>query len=327
VKLEALAARPLRIVFFGTPDLAAEVLRHLLQGEDEVVGVVTRPDARKGRGMETSAPPVKQVAEEHGIEILQPTKWRDGEAVSWLRGLKPDLGVTAAYGRILPQEALDAPQLGCVNVHASLLPRWRGADPIRQAILAGDAETGITIMRMVLEMDAGASLWQRRVPIADDETLASLETKLAQLGGEALLEALSLWRAGRLESQEQDPAGVTLAPLCQKRDGHIDWSQDASALERRIRAFSPWPGASTAWQDIRVRLWTATAETSPPGADTVAPGTVVETGKQGVVVAAREGRLRLLELQPAGKKRMSAADWARGARIEPGVCFGESKAP
>ena len=328
MKLEALPARPLRVVFFGTPELAAEVLRHLLRGNEEVIGVITRPDARKGRGMVTSAPPVKQVADEHGIEVLQPTKWRDGEAVAWLRERSPDLGITAAYGRILPQEALDAPRLGCVNVHASLLPRWRGADPIRRALLSGDEETGITIMRMVLEMDAGASLWQRRLPIAADDTLATLETKLATLGGEALLEALARWRAGELESEEQDAARITMAPPCRKSDGRIDWTDEAASIERRIRAFTPWPGASTQWQDAPVRLWAATmaADLAAPAADS-APGTILASDKQGIVVATGSGTLRITELQPAGKKRMAAADWARGARVAPGARLGGNEAP
>lgn len=323
MKLDTLAAAPQRLVFFGTPQLAATVLRQLLDGPDTLVGVFTRPDARRGRGMELFSPPVKQLAVEHGIPVFQPTKWRDGEAVATLRALDADLGITAAYGRILPQEALDAPRLGCINVHASLLPRWRGADPIRRAILAGDSETGVTIMQMVLEMDAGASLWQRRLKIADDETLDSLEPKLAQLGGTTLREALERWRKGELETTEQNTALVTMASLAQKAEGRIDWHEAAVAIERRVRAFSPWPGATTLHEGKPLRLWHATVS-NEAGTETAtaAPGTVLKLDQKGMLVATGEDALRLIEIQPAGKKRMPAADWARGARLATGARLG-----
>src|SRR5690606_33382233 len=202
----------------GTPELAATVLRGLLDGEDRVVGVFTRPDAAQGRGLTVVAPPVKQLAESRGIPVLQPRTWKDGSAVESLRALAPDLVVVAAYGRILPQAALDVPRFGCINVHASLLPRWRGADPITRAILAGDEQTGVTIMQMVLEMDAGAILLQRTTPIRPDDTGDTLERRLADLGASALREALVEWRAGRLTATPQDPAQVTFAPLITKKD-------------------------------------------------------------------------------------------------------------
>ncbi|MFP6663215.1 MAG: methionyl-tRNA formyltransferase [Deltaproteobacteria bacterium] len=316
MKLATLAAAPQRLVFFGTPALAASVLGQLLRGPDTIVGVFTRPDARRGRGMELLPPPVKQLATEHGIPVFQPTQWRDGEAVAALLSLDADLGITAAYGRILPQEALDAPRMGCINVHASLLPRWRGADPIRRAILTGDPETGVTIMQMVLQMDAGASLWQRRLKIADDETLDSLEAKLAQLGGQALCEALQHWREEGLEATPQDEALITMAPLAQKADGRIDWHEAATAIERRVRAFSPWPGATTLHAGHPLRLW-RTAVVIEPDTETsaTAPGTILKLDKHGILIATGEATLRLIEIQPAGKKRMAAADWARGARL------------
>ena len=315
MNLDPLPAAPLRIVFLGTPDLAARVLQELLLSSDSIVGVFSRPDARKGRGLQTLAPPVKQLAEQHDIPVHQPDSWRGTEAIDTLAGLKPDLAVTAAYGRILPQAALDIPRFGCINVHASLLPRWRGADPIRQAILAGDAETGITIMEMVREMDAGDCLHQQQLAIAPDETLASLEDRLADLGGRTLLEAIELWRAGKLQAAPQAPDRVTMAPLCQKSDGKISWSESAVAIERRIRAFSPWPGATTRLGEQTLRIWQADREETSSSAD---PGEIVAVDKAGVLVATGSGVLRLLEIQPAGKKRMPAADWARGARLSIG---------
>lgn len=316
MNLTALPAGPLRIVFLGTPDLAASVLRELWQGPDTLVGAFTKPDARKGRGLQWLAPPVKDVAEEYGIPVYQPENWRDSTALDTLRSLQPDLAITAAYGRILPQAALEIPKFGCLNVHASLLPRWRGADPIRQAILAGDAETGITIMEMVLEMDAGDALWQRKLPIAADDTLASLESRMASLGGSTLTEALQLWRAGELQATPQEASQITMAPMCRKADGKIAWTDPAAAIERRIRAFSPWPGATSPFGEQTLRIWQARLEETSTSAS---PGELLAVDKSGVLVATGAGALRLLEIQPAGKKRMPAADWARGARLTAGM--------
>jgi methionyl-tRNA formyltransferase len=316
--LPALPAAPLRVVFMGTPELAATVLAALLEGEDRVVGVFTRPDAARGRGLEVAAPPVKQLAEPRGVPVLQPRGWKDGTAVDALRELAPDLVVVAAYGRLLPQAALDVPRFGCINVHASLLPRWRGADPITRAILAGDAETGVTIMQMVLEMDAGAILLQRSTPIAPDDTGESLERRLAALGATALCRALDEWRAGRLVATPQDPSGVTLAPLVTKQDGVIDWRRPAADIERAVRAFQPWPVASTSRAGTPLRVWAAEIDARASGE----PGTVLAVGPRGVAVATGAGALRLREVQAAGKKRMPAADWARGARVTAGERLG-----
>ncbi|MEW6271320.1 MAG: methionyl-tRNA formyltransferase [Thermodesulfobacteriota bacterium] len=318
-QLPALPAPPLRVVFMGTPELAATVLGGVIDGEDRIIGVFTRPDAARGRGLEVVAPPVKQLAQAHGVPVLQPRGWKDGSAVAALRDLVPDLVVVAAYGRLLPQAALDVPRFGCINVHASLLPRWRGADPITRAILAGDAETGVTIMQMVLEMDAGAILLQRSTPIAPDDTRESLEQRLATLGARALREALAEWRAGRLAATPQDPARVTLAPPVEKQDGLVDWRRPAVEIERAVRAFQPWPVASTSRGGVPLRIWRAElAATAPQGE----AGAVLAVDAQGVVVATGDGALRLREVQAAGKKRMPAADWARGARLAPGERLG-----
>ena len=316
MNLDQLPAAPLRIVFLGTPEIAARILEELLRGPDHVAGVFTRPDSRKGRGLELLAPPVKQLADKHQIPVYQPENWRGTEAGDAFRALQPDLAITAAYGRILPQSALEIPRFGCINVHASLLPRWRGADPIRQAILSGDTETGITIMEMVQEMDAGDCLWQRALPISAEDTLESLESRMATLGGQTLIEALSLWRKGALVATPQDANLVTMAPLCRKSDGKIVWTDSAAAIERRIRAFSPWPGAATPFGKQNLRIWRAALEETTA---TARPGELLAVDKSGVLVATGAGALRLLEVQPAGKKRMPAADWARGARLTPGT--------
>jgi len=304
----------------GTPDLAATVLGALRDGPDEIVGVFSRPDASRGRGLALEAPPVKQLAERHGVPVFQPPGWKDGSALEMLRGLRPDLVVVAAYGRLLPQAALDVPRHGCINVHASLLPRWRGADPITRAILAGDAESGVTIMQMVLEMDAGDMLLERAIPIAPDDTGDSLERKLATLGASALVEAIAEWRAGRLAATAQDPAAVTLAPMIRKADGVVDWSRGAAQIERAVRGYIPWPVAATTRAQAQLRLWRA--EIADAATGTAAPGTVRAVDARGIVVATGDGALRLLEVQAAGKKRMPAADWARGARLAAGEVLG-----
>lgn len=316
--LPVLPPPPLRIVFLGTPVLAATVLEALLRGPDPVVGVFARPDAASGRGLRATAPPVAELARRHSIPLEQPTRWKDGAAVAALRAFTPDLVVVAAYGRLLPQDALDVPRFGCINVHASLLPRWRGADPITRAILEGDCETGITIMQMVLEMDAGAILHQRRTEIRADDTGASLEERLATLGGEALREALALWRTGRLEARSQEPSQVTFAPPLQKADGRIDWSAPATRLERAVRALQPWPGATTECRGQTLKLWRAEVATEEPrdaATQQSAPGTILALERSGPLVRTGDGALRLLEVQASGKRRTSAADWARGARV------------
>lgn len=316
--LPALPPAPLRVVFMGTPDLAATVLRALLAREDPVVGVFTRPDAAKGRGMSVVAPPVKRLAAEHGIPVEQPRGWKNGTALDAFRSMRPDLAIVAAYGRLLPQAALDVPRFGCINVHASLLPRWRGADPISRAILAGDEETGVTIMQMVLEMDAGAILHQRTMPITSEDTGGELERKLATLGGESLGEALDLWRAGTLTAREQDPALVTSAPLVKKSDGRIAWPSASADIERATRALDPWPCATTTHGTTLLKVWRARVERGEPGA----AGTVLSVDKDGPLIATGEGALRLVEVQAAGKRRMNAGDWARGARLQAGDVLG-----
>jgi methionyl-tRNA formyltransferase len=327
-RLAPLPAAPLRLVFMGTPELAATILRGLLAGPDHVVATFTRPDAPRGRGLERTAPPVKVLAASRGIEVLQPERWRDGSAVGALRRLAPDLVVVAAYGRILPQEALDVPRFGSINVHASLLPRWRGADPITRAILAGDTETGVTIMRMVLEMDAGDVLHQRATPLHSSDTGESLEHRLAELGALALGEAIAAWRAGALCATPQDAARVTGAPLVRKADGRVDWHRPAAEIERATRAFIPWPGCFTTYANTPLKIWSAelvAVHEAPTvaGVGVASPGVVIAVDSAGIVVATGAGAIRLREVQAAGKRRLPAAEFGRGARLSVGDRLGD----
>ncbi len=314
----------MRVVFLGTPALAATILEGLLEGPDEVVGVFSRPDAASGRGLELAAPPVAELARKTALPVLQPKSWRDGSAIDSLRALSPDLVIVAAYGRILPQAALDVPRFGCINVHASLLPRWRGADPIRRAILAGDEETGVTIMGMVLEMDAGPILLQRAIPILADDTGQALEKRLALLGQTALREFLDSWRRGKIKAREQDPAVVTFSPPIKREDGETDFTRPAAMIARATRALAPWPGASARIRDLLLRLWTASAlETNSDEA----PGSILSIEREGVRIATGQGVLLLQEVQAPGKRRMAAADWARGFRLLVGETFARRAEP
>ncbi len=237
--------RPLRIVFFGTPDFAVPSLQALLDGDDQIVGVVCQPDRPAGRGQQLSAPPVKVAAVQAGVPVLQPDKVRTPEFLDALRQWAPDLIVVAAYGRILPKPVLDLPPHGCINVHASLLPKYRGAAPIQWAMLRGEVETGVTIMQMNEGMDTGDIRLQRATPIGADETYGALQARLAVLGAEALREALADLKAGTLPRVPQREADMTLAPMLSKEDGRIDWTQAAADIARRVRALHPWPSAFT----------------------------------------------------------------------------------
>ncbi len=307
-----------RIVFFGTPDFAVPSLRALLAGPDAVVGVVCQPDKPAGRGQQLAAPPVKQVAVEAGLAALQPEKLRTTEFAAALRLWAPDLIVVAAYGKILPKTILDLPPHGCINVHASLLPKCRGAAPIQWTILRGEATTGVTIMQMNERMDAGDILLQRETPIGPDETYGELQARLAELGAQALLEAIAQLRAGTPTAQPQREEEVTLAPMIKKEDGRIDWTQPAVVIARRVRAFNPWPSAFTSLDGKLLKIHRAHVAT----ARAAAAGTVVATN-DGIAVATSEGTLVLDELQIEGRKRMPAAEFTRGGGIRVGIVLGD----
>jgi len=305
----------------GTPELAAHILDRLIAAADKdftVVGVVTRPDQPRGRGQKPQPSEVAAVAARHGIPTLKPTKIRTPEFLAQLKAFEPDLLVVAAYGRILPNDVLAAPRIMPINVHASLLPRHRGAAPIEGALLAGDRETGVTIMRVIEQMDAGAMLHMRAIPIADDETTGSLKRKLAELGAEALLQALEKLRRGDLTETPQDESLATFTKIITKANATIDWQNTAAQIERMTRAYDPWPVARTTFGGSDLMIYRARVVTSDSDGQ---PGTIVSIGAN-PIVRCGEGALELIEVQAPGRKRMRAGDWARGRRLTVGDNLG-----
>lgn len=303
------------IVFMGTPDFAAETLRALLAAGERVTAVVTQPDRPKGRGQAPAPPPVKVLAEAHGIPVAQPEKIRTPDFEAWLRAAAPAYVVVVAYGRILPANVLAVPPGGCVNGHASLLPRWRGASPIQWAIVNGDAETGITTMLMDEGLDTGPMLLRRAIPIGPDEDAASLHDRLAALGGALMVETLRGLRAGTLRPTPQPAEGATYAPILKKEDGAVDWRRPAARIHDQVRGLTPWPGAYTHLRGQYLKLLeTARVDAAAAGE----PGAIAAVGADYADVVTGEGVLRLRAVQPAGKKRMRAGDFFRGARLAPG---------
>lgn len=300
----------IRTVFMGSPDFAVPTLRALAaDGRYDLLGVVTQPDRPAGRGNKLTPPPVKAAADELGIAVIQPERLRQPEAMAQLKAWAPDLIVVAAFGQILRPEVLDMPKYGCINVHASLLPRWRGAAPIQAAILAGDVETGITIMQMDPGIDTGPMLSQRGIPILPDDTGGSLFGKLSALGGELLLETLPPFIAGELLPQPQPAEGATYAPMLKKEDGLLDFTRPAAELERRVRAMSPWPGAFMAWQGETLKIHKAhVAE----GKAKVAEQVIVDGCP---AIGTADSILVFDELQPPGKKPMPGKDFLSGGRV------------
>jgi methionyl-tRNA formyltransferase len=296
-----------KIVFMGSPDFALSTLR-ALHTQYPVVGVVTQPDRAAGRGRELKPPPVKMLARELGIPLIQPEKLREPGAMEQLRAWSPDVIVVAAFGQILRQEVLDLPQYGCLNVHASLLPRWRGAAPINAAILHGDQETGVTIMKMDAGLDTGPILSQRSVRIEPNETAGSLFEKLSTLGADLLLDSLPAYLDGEIEPRPQPEEGVTYAGMLKKEDGRLDFSQPAMELERKVRAFNPWPGTYFDWDGNRLKVHSASIGVGE-----------MRAGQRGVYlglpsVGTSENLLVLGEVQPAGKKPMDGKAFLAGAR-------------
>jgi len=319
----------LRVVFAGTPEFARVALERLHAAGFEIALVLTQPDRPAGRGMKLQASPVKQFALERSIPVSQPHSLRlDGKypdeaaaAQVAIEAARADVMVVAAYGLILPQWVLDSFKHGCLNIHASLLPRWRGAAPIHRAIEAGDAETGVTIMQMDAGLDTGDMLLIERLPIAADATTASLHDQLATLGGRLIVQALELAAGGGLKPVPQPAAGVTYAHKIEKQEAAVDWSQAAELIARRVRAFNPFPGATTAWQGEAIKVWQCSV------ADTVRssgqpPGTVLAADASGIVVQCGQGVLTLSELQRAGGKRLPAGEFLRGFTLPAGAVLG-----
>ncbi|MGE8318040.1 MAG: methionyl-tRNA formyltransferase [Comamonas sp.] len=323
----------MRIVFAGTPDFARVALQRLLAAGFEVPLVLTQPDRPAGRGMKLQASAVKQCALEHGIAVQQPRSLRlDGKypdeaaaAREALLASRADAMVVAAYGLILPQWVLDLPRLGCLNIHASLLPRWRGAAPIHRAIEAGDAETGVTIMQMDAGLDTGDMLLVEKLAIAAHDTTASLHDRLAELGGRMIVEALEIAACGGLTRTPQPSEGVTYAHKIEKAESTVDWSQGAAQIGARIRAFNPFPAASTEANGETIKLWDYAVDSSSRTAD-AAPGQILSVSDQGVTVACGDGALRLTQLQRAGGKRLPAADFLRGFPLAAGMRLGSDPA-
>lgn len=313
-----------RAVFFGTPQFAVPCLDALVEIA-EVVAVVCQPDRPQGRGLELAAPPVKERALALGIPVHQPTKLRTGEFAAWLREQNADVALVVAYGRILPKDVLEAPKKSCVNVHASLLPRLRGAAPITWAIVRGEPETGITLMQMDEGMDTGAMLEQFRTPIGPDETAGDLSERLASMGALAVRKGLPKYMAGGYTATPQDEAAHTVAPILKKEDGRIDFAKDARAVHDHVRGMSPWPGAFTtvtpkgAKEPKTLKVHATRVTDAPVAAD---PGTVVFADKSRVVVACGSRAVELLRVQLEGKKAVSASDWYAGRGVAEGDRLG-----
>ncbi|WP_274571706.1 methionyl-tRNA formyltransferase [Neisseria leonii] len=308
----------MNLIFAGTPEFAAQSLEALAAAGFRIPLVLTQPDRPKGRGMQLQPSPVKQTALKLGLRVEQPAKLRgNSEALALIQSVQADVMVVAAYGLILPQDVLDAPVHGCLNIHASLLPRWRGAAPIQRAIEAGDDETGVCIMQMDAGLDTGNIVSEHRCPIAPHDTAADVHDALAAIGARAIVADLHRLAAeGRLNSTPQPENGITYAEKLSKAEARIDWQESAAAVARKIRAFNPVPGAWTEWQGKPLKIWRA-QETAGRGR----PGEILTAGSDGLTVACGQGAVRITELQPAGSKKMSAAAFAAGHAPAQGSCL------
>ena len=309
----------MRVLFWGTPDFATPPLRALLGEGFDVVGVVTQPDRPVGRHRNTLvASPIKRVALEEEVPVFQPETLRDPAVIDELAALRPDISIVVAYGKLLPQRIIDLPTRGTLNIHASLLPKLRGAAPIQAAIREGLTETGVSIMRMVLKLDAGPVLLRAPTPILEDETYGELQLRLSELGALALLEALTLLVAGEVIEEPQDDSQATYAPKIERDMARIDWSADTEEVCRAIRAYDPRPGAFTAREGVEVKMFGARPVRSASGA----PGAVLDIDESGMLVGCGRGGVRVAYVHPAGKRRLAALDWAQGRGVAVGDQFG-----
>lgn len=307
----------LRVLYFGTPQFAVPTLKRLLQSAHTVVGVVTQPDRPRGRGQKLGPSPVKAVAVAHDLPVTQPTALREPAWLDSLRTLQPDIGVVAAYGRLLPQALIDLPAKGMINVHASLLPRWRGAAPIHRAVLAGDTVTGITIMRVVLALDAGPMLARVETPIGADDTSETLDARLAGLGADLLVDTLDRLAAGPLPEVAQDDAQVTYAARLTRDDSVVNWARPAADIDRQVRGLQPWPLAVAHGGGRRIAFLQSAVVTSAPQA--AAPGTILRADRDALHVACAPGVLAITRVTPEGRRPMPVRDFLNGAGLAPGM--------
>ena len=310
----------MRVIFMGTPDFAVGTLEAVIAAGHEVVLAVTQPDKPKGRGKSMQAPPVKECAAAHHIPVYQPARIREAECIAYLKEFQPDIMIVAAFGQILPKEILEMPKYGCVNVHASLLPKYRGASPIQRVIIDGEAETGVTIMQMNAGLDTGDMLYRKKIPITSEDTFETLHDKLMVLGGEAITEALPLLEAGKLVPEKQDDTKTCYAALITKEMGKLDFTKTAAELDRLIRGLTPWPSAYTHYHGKQLKIWKAIPMAT---AQKEAPGTILTVNKDSFEVAASGGSLKVMELQLEGKKRMTTHDFLLGVKVQPGELLGE----
>ncbi|GFO54483.1 methionyl-tRNA formyltransferase [Geomonas sp. Red276] len=308
----------MRIVFMGTPDFACPTLATLIERGEQVVAVVTQPDRPKGRGQQTLPPPVKVLAENHGIPVLQPVKVRLPDSIEEIRALEPDLIVVVAFGQILPKALLEIPKHGCINVHASLLPRYRGAAPLNWCIINGEAETGVTTMMMDVGLDTGDMLLKAVTPIDPDEDTLALHDRLSKLGADLLATTIDELAAGRLVAEKQDDSLTCYAPMLKKEDGQIDWEKDAASIKNLVRGMTPWPGAFTFVDGKLLKVYRVQT-----AAGSGKPGEVLAANRAGIEIACGSGSILISELQLEGKKRLPAADFLAGCRLEPGQLLGK----
>lgn len=308
----------MRLIFAGTPEFAARALSALIQAGHDIPLVLTQPDRPAGRGMKLMPSPVKQLALEHGLQVLQPENLKGADIQAQLASFSPEIMIVAAYGLLLPKAVLEIPKSGCLNIHASLLPRWRGAAPIQRAILAGDAESGITIMQMDVGLDTGAMLLKKRLPITPEDTAGSLHDKLAEQGASAIVEALGLLAQGQFKPEQQDEAAACYAAKITKAEAQLNWADNAENVARAVRAFNPAPGAFTLMQGDTIKIWRAQPEAATSGV----PGEIIAAVSDGILVKCGAGALRIQELQKAGGNRLSAAQFLAGNPLAAGQKLG-----
>src|SRR5262245_56107541 len=313
----------MRIIFMGTAPFACPTLRTLLTSPHQIVAVVTQPDRPRGRGQQAAASAVKVLALAHHLTILQPARLRPAAVVETLAALQPDAIVVVAYGNLLPPAVLGLPPYGCINLHASLLPKYRGAAPVHWALICGETVTGYTIMQMDEHLDTGPMLWREECPITSTDDALSLGTRLAEAGAAGMLKVLTALEGGTLTAQPQPEAGVSYAPKLTRELGRLNWQQPALTLHNLVRGLVPWPGATTGWRSTEVKVWSTRVHTAPSPAP---PGTITAVLPEGLLVACGAEQLLVQELQPANRRRMSAREFVQGYRAQPGESFDQDHA-